>query len=60
VLIPGAQQDFAILPQVLDDIADFMGRKPGIDGYRQIVKPKLRFLVRCPHVNMGRFAPSLE
>jgi hypothetical protein len=38
-----------------DDIADFVGRKPGIDGYREIVKPKLSFIPTRSDVNMSRF-----
>jgi hypothetical protein len=40
---------------VADDIADFMGREPGIDGHREIVKPKLGFPPTRSDVNMRRF-----
>ena len=38
-----------------DDIADFMGRKPGVHSHREIVKPKLGFLVAGFDVNMRGF-----
>jgi len=38
-----------------DDIADFVSRKPGIESYREIVKPKLGFLPACSDVNMRGF-----
>jgi hypothetical protein len=38
-----------------DDIADFVGRKPGIESHREIVKPELGFLPTRSDVNMSRF-----
>jgi hypothetical protein len=38
-----------------DDIADFVGRKPGIESYREIVKPNFGFLLTRSDVNMRRF-----
>jgi hypothetical protein len=55
VLIPRARQQIAILSQVADDIADFVGREPCIDRHREIVKPKLGFFPTRPDVNMRGF-----
>jgi hypothetical protein len=40
---------------VADDIADFVGREPGIDSHREIVKPKLGFVPTSLDVNMSGF-----
>jgi hypothetical protein len=37
------------------DIADFVGRKPGIDSHCEVVKPKLDFLFTRSDVNMRGF-----
>src|ERR1700685_1280318 len=55
VLIPRARQQIAILSQMADDIADFVRREPGIDGHRNIVKPKLGLLLTRSDVNMRGF-----
>jgi hypothetical protein len=45
VLIPGTQQFVAFLLQMADDIANFMGLKPGIDGGGQVMKPEFGFFL---------------
>jgi hypothetical protein len=40
---------------VADDIADFVGREPGIDSHREIVKPDFGFLFTRSDVNMRGF-----
>jgi hypothetical protein len=53
--MPGAQQKITILPQMANDIGYFMGREPGIDRNRHIVKPEFGFVPGGPDVNMRRF-----
>ena len=56
VLIPSAQQKITILPQMANDIADFMGREPGVDRNRHIVKPEFGFVACCSrNVNVRGF-----
>src|SRR5580704_13065343 len=39
---------------MVNDIADFMGRKPSICGHREIMKPKFGLFVAAAHMNMRR------
>jgi hypothetical protein len=55
VLMPSFQECCTILFQVADYIADFMGRKPGIDRNIQIVKPEFGLTAARSDVDMGRF-----
>jgi hypothetical protein len=50
--MPGAQQEITILPQMANDIGYFMGREPGIDRNRHIVKPEFGFLAYRPNMNV--------
>ena len=38
-----------------DDIADFVGRKPGIESHGEVMKPELGFLPARPDMNMRGF-----
>jgi hypothetical protein len=42
-------------PQMPDDIAYFMRRKPGIHRHGQIVQPELAFHIATADVDMRRF-----
>jgi hypothetical protein len=55
MLLPGAQQRFAVLPQVADYTADFMGRIPGVDREGHVVQPEFGFVIATPHMNMRGF-----
>jgi hypothetical protein len=50
--MPRAQQFLAILSQMSNDIADFMRRKPCINRDRQVVKPKLSFMIASTDVDV--------
>src|ERR1043165_7505322 len=52
VLIPGARQCVAILLQMTDDIANFMGREHSVDGHTQVMKPKFGLLVSAADMDM--------
>ena len=42
--------------QMTDDIAYFMGRKPGIHGHGEIVQPEFGFHIAAADVDTRRFA----
>jgi len=44
-----------MLSQMANNIANFMGRKPGVDRNRHIVKPRFGFIACCPNVNVCGF-----
>jgi hypothetical protein len=43
-------------PQIADDTAYFMGRKPGIQRDRQIVQPELGLHIAAADMDMRRLA----
>jgi hypothetical protein len=53
--MPSVQQQFTVQLQVAHDIANLMGRKPGIQRYSHIMKPQLYFTVFTAHMNVRRF-----
>jgi hypothetical protein len=58
--MPCTQQFIAMGPQMADDTAYFMGRKPGIHRYGQIVQPEFGFHFAPADVDVRRFAAFVE
>src|ERR1700680_350725 len=56
VLMPFAFEDIALLSQVADNSADFMGGKSRIDRDREVVQPELGFEISGPDMDMRRLA----
>jgi hypothetical protein len=54
MLVPCAQQLVAVSLEMAHNIADFMGRKPGIDRHSHIMKPEFGFFIASPNMDMRR------
>jgi hypothetical protein len=56
MLVPGAGELLAMLPQMTHNIANFMGRKPGIYGDRKVMEPELCFALARTHMDVRGLA----
>jgi hypothetical protein len=53
--MPSSQQNIPILSKMANNIADFVGRKPGVDRDDHVVEPKLGFFIAAADVDVSRF-----
>src|SRR5215475_12437351 len=53
VLMPGSQQLIPMELEVTNNISKYVGRKAGIDGDPQIVKPDFHFPIASTNVDMS-------